>query len=73
MASEIELAAGSVALVIGTLTIEDINWMIGRAAKSTPIKSDSGTLAVVSNSHLSNGPLINHSATERLSKKCAIE
>ncbi|MGA1975143.1 MAG: mechanosensitive ion channel domain-containing protein [Conexivisphaerales archaeon] len=43
------------------------------ALRNTWIKSDSGTLAVVSNSNLSNGPLINHSATERLSKKYAIE
>jgi len=30
---------------------------------------DSGKVAVISNSNLSNGPLINHTATERLSKR----
>ena len=43
------------------------------ALRNTWIKMDSGKIAVISNSQLSGGPLINHSATERLSKKYAIE
>ena len=42
------------------------------ALRNTWIKTDSGEIAVVSNSLISGGPLINHSATERLSKKYAI-
>ena len=43
------------------------------ALRNTWIKTDSGTIAVVSNSQLSSGPLINHTATARLSKRYAIE
>jgi len=43
------------------------------ALRNTWIKMDSGKIAVISNSLLSGGPLINHSATARLSKKYAIE
>jgi small conductance mechanosensitive channel len=43
------------------------------ALRNTWIKMESGSIAVVSNSGLAYGPLINHSATERLSKKYAIE
>ena len=43
------------------------------ALRNTWIKMDSGSIAVVSNSGLAYGPLINHSATERLSRKYAIE
>jgi small-conductance mechanosensitive channel len=43
------------------------------ALRNTWIKMDSGMIAVVSNSNLSGGPLINHSATARLSRKYAIE
>jgi small conductance mechanosensitive channel len=41
--------------------------------RNTWIKMDSGEIAVISNSQLAGGPLINHSATERLSEKYAIE
>lgn len=41
--------------------------------RNTWIKTDTGKIAVISNSLLSGGPLINHSATARLSKKYAIE
>jgi hypothetical protein len=34
---------------------------------------DSGAIAVISNTSLASGPLINHSAAERLSKKYGIE
>ena len=43
------------------------------ALRNTWVKMDSGKIAVISNSSLASGPLINHSATERLSKKYAIE
>ena len=43
------------------------------ALRNTWIKTDTGKIAVISNSLLSGGPLINHSATTRLSKKYAIE
>ena len=43
------------------------------ALRNTWIKMDSGQIAVISNSQLAGGPLINHSATERISKKYAIE
>jgi len=43
------------------------------ALRNTWIKTDSGKIVVVGNSSLSSGPLTNHSATERLSKKYAIE
>jgi small conductance mechanosensitive channel len=43
------------------------------ALRNTWIKMDSGKIAVISNSLLSGGPLINHSATAHLSKKYAIE
>jgi small-conductance mechanosensitive channel len=43
------------------------------ALRNTWIKTDSGTIAVVSNSQLSSGPLINHTATARLSRRYAIE
>lgn len=42
------------------------------ALRNTWIKTDAGTIVIVSNSSLSSGPLTNHSATERLSKKYAI-
>ena len=43
------------------------------AMRNTWIKMDSGKIAVISNSLLSSGPLINHSATERISRKYAID
>ncbi len=43
------------------------------AMRNTWIKMDSGKIAVISNSLLASGPIINHSATERLSKKYAID
>lgn len=42
------------------------------ALRNTWIKMESGTLVIVSNASLSSGPLVNHSATERLSKKYSI-
>ena len=41
--------------------------------RNTWIKTEPGHLVVVSNSSLSGGPLTNHTATERLSKKYAFE
>jgi small-conductance mechanosensitive channel len=43
------------------------------ALRNTWIKMDSGNIAVISNSQLASGPLINHTATERLSRKYAID
>lgn len=43
------------------------------ALRNTWIKAESGSIAVVSNTTLSNGPLINHSAVNRLSRKYKIE
>lgn len=43
------------------------------AMRNTWIKMDSGKIAVISNSLLASGPLINHSATERISRKYAID
>jgi small-conductance mechanosensitive channel len=41
--------------------------------RNTWIRSEAGHLVLVSNSSLSGGPLINHTATPRLSKKYAFE
>ncbi len=41
--------------------------------RNTWIKAELGHLVVVSNSSLSGGPLANHTATERLKKKYAID
>jgi small-conductance mechanosensitive channel len=43
------------------------------ALRNTWIRTEAGTIAVVSNTSLSNGPLINDSAVERLTKKYAFE
>ena len=43
------------------------------ALRNTWIKLDSGNIAVISNSLLAGGPLINYSATERLSRKYEID
>jgi small conductance mechanosensitive channel len=40
--------------------------------RNTWVKTDEGHIAVISNSSLSSGPLVNHTATERLAKKYAI-
>ena len=41
--------------------------------RNTWIRTDLGNLVVVSNTSLSEGPLVNHTATERLSKKFAFD
>jgi small conductance mechanosensitive channel len=41
--------------------------------RNTWIKTEEGTIAVVSNSSLSSGPLVNRSATERLNRKYQFE
>ena len=43
------------------------------ALRNTWIKKEDGTIAVVSNASLSSGPLINHTAVARLTKKYAFE
>ena len=47
--------------------------IVRMALRNTWIKTESGTLVVVGNSSLSNGPLSNHTATTRLSKRYAIK
>jgi small-conductance mechanosensitive channel len=42
------------------------------ALRNAWIVQEDGSIAVVSNASLSSGPLINHSATERLKKKYAV-
>jgi small-conductance mechanosensitive channel len=39
--------------------------------RNTWIKTEAGEIAVISNSSLSSGPLVNHTVTDRLSKKYA--
>jgi len=57
-----------------TIEYEGVKGKVVRLAlRNTWIKTDTGKIAVISNSLLSGGPLINHSATTRLSKKYAIE
>jgi small conductance mechanosensitive channel len=41
--------------------------------RNTWVKTEEGHIAVISNSSLSSGPLVNHTAVERLSKKYAID
>ena len=43
------------------------------ALRNTWIKMDTGKIAVISNSLLASGPLINHSATEHISRKYAMD
>ena len=43
------------------------------ALRNTWIVMDDGTIAVVSNSNLSSGPLVNHTAKDRLRQKFAID
>jgi small conductance mechanosensitive channel len=43
------------------------------ALRNTWILAENGSIAVVSNTTISNGPLINHSGADRLRKKYAIE
>ncbi len=43
------------------------------ALRNTWIKQQDGSIAVVSNSSLSSGPLVNHSGAERLKRKYAID
>ena len=41
--------------------------------RNTWLRTEKGLISVVSNSSLSGGPLVNHTATERLSKKHGLE
>src|SRR5271157_1418240 len=57
-----------------TIEYENIKGKVVRIAlRNTWIKMDSGKIAVISNSLLAAGPIINHSATERISRKYAID
>jgi small conductance mechanosensitive channel len=73
------MIAGLLLLYDRTIRIGDIieySGVKGRVARialrNTWIEMDSGKIAMVSNSNLSSGPLINHSAADRLSKKFAL-
>jgi small conductance mechanosensitive channel len=59
--------------VYDIIEYEEIKGKVVRIAlRNNWIKMESGKIAVISNTLLSNGPLINHSATERYAKKYAI-
>ena len=73
------MIAGILLVRDGTIRVDDqieysnIKGKIARIAlRNTWIMLDSGAIAVVSNSSLSNGPLVNYTATERLSKRFAL-
>jgi small conductance mechanosensitive channel len=68
--------AGILLIRDGIIRVDDVieySGIKGRvvriALRNTWIMPDSGKIVVVSNSSLSNGPLTNHTGTERLSKK----
>ena len=70
--------AGILLMNDGTVRVDDVieyGGIKGRVARialrNTWIIIDSEKIAVVSNASLSSGPLVNHTATERLSKKFA--
>ncbi len=42
------------------------------ALRSTWIRRDDGTFAVISNNYLAGGPLVNHSASERVEKRLRV-
>ena len=72
--------AGILLLYDGAIRLNDIveygnikGKVVRLALRNTWIKTDSGEIAVISNSLLSGGPLINYTATARLSEKYAIE
>jgi small conductance mechanosensitive channel len=74
------IISGILLLSDGAIHVGDVieyNGAKGRvvriALRNTWIKTESCSIAVVSNTSLSNGPLINHSAAGRLSKKYAID
>ena len=57
-----------------TVEYDSVKGKVVRLAmRNTWIKMESGKIAVISNSLLAGGPLIIHSATERVSKKYAID
>ncbi len=74
------IISGFLLLIDGVIHLNDTveygsvkGKVVRLAMRNTWIKMDSGKIAVISNSQLASGPLINHSATERLSRKYAIE
>jgi small-conductance mechanosensitive channel len=71
--------SGMLLILDGAIHLNDIveygsikGKVVRLALRNTWIKMDSGSIAVIGNSVLAGGPLINHSATERLSRKYAI-
>ena len=74
------IIAGILLFYDGVIHLNDIieygsvkGKVVRLALRNTWIKLDSGNIAVISNSLLAGGPLINHSATERLSRKYDID
>jgi len=74
------IIAGILLFYDGVIHLNDIveygsvkGKVVRLALRNTWIKLDSGNIAVISNSLLAGGPLINHSATERLSRKYEID
>jgi small-conductance mechanosensitive channel len=74
------IIAGILLFYDGVIHLNDIveygsvkGKVVRLALRNTWIKLDSGDIAVISNSLLAGGPLINHSATERLSRKYDID
>ena len=74
------IIAGILLFYDGVIHLNDIveygsvkGKVVRLALRNTWIKLDSGDIAVISNSLLAGGPLINHSATERLSRKYEID
>jgi small-conductance mechanosensitive channel len=72
--------AGILLMSDGVIHVDDVVTYSGLkgkvvriALRNTWIELDSGDIAVVSNSSISNGPLVNHTAVERLSKKFALK
>jgi len=71
--------SGMLLILDGAIHLNDIveygsvkGKVVRLALRNTWVKMDSGSIAVIGNSVLAGGPLINHSATERLSRKYAI-
>jgi small-conductance mechanosensitive channel len=57
-----------------TIEYSGVKGKVARMAlRNVWIKLDDGSIAVVSNSSLSGGPVINHSAADRLAKRYALD
>jgi small-conductance mechanosensitive channel len=61
--------SGVIAVAISLALQTTLSNVISGILLFNEIKTEEGTIAVVSNSSLSSGPLVNRSATERLNRK----